>query len=123
MDVSDLSPASTATPTRRQFMQTVGALGAAIGRGAGPGDASPTVRGADPPSGEIPRRPLGATGVQVSAIGVGGHHLGDLSSVDEAVRLVHEALEAGITFFDNCWEYYNGKTEQHGYPPSAELPL
>jgi uncharacterized protein len=92
-------------------MQTIGALGAAIGLGAGPGDASPTVRGADPPSGEIPRRPLGATGVQVSAIGVGGHHLGDLSSVDEAVRLVHEALEAGITFFDNCWEYYNGKTE------------
>src|SRR5207253_10650940 len=30
---------------------------------------------------------------------------------DEAIRLVHEAIDAGITFFDNCWEYYNGKTE------------
>jgi aryl-alcohol dehydrogenase-like predicted oxidoreductase len=37
--------------------------------------------------------------------------MGDLASVDEAVRLVHEALDAGVTFFDNCWEYYNGKTE------------
>ena len=64
-----------------------------------------------PAAGEIPRRPLGRTGVRVSAVGVGGHHLGDLSTVDEAIRLVHEALDAGITFFDNCWEYYNGKTE------------
>jgi Aldo/keto reductase family len=31
--------------------------------------------------------------------------------VDEAIRLVHEAIDAGVTFFDNCWEYYNGKTE------------
>jgi len=64
-----------------------------------------------PAAGEIPRRPLGRTGVRVSAVGVGGHHLGDLATVDEAIRLVHEALDAGITFFDNCWEYYNGKTE------------
>jgi aryl-alcohol dehydrogenase-like predicted oxidoreductase len=47
----------------------------------------------------------------VSAIGVGGHHLGDLPDVDTAIELVHEAIDAGITFFDNCWEYYNGKTE------------
>src|SRR6266853_4948418 len=60
---------------------------------------------------EIPRRPLGRSGVEVSALGVGGHHLGDLSTVDDAIRLVHEAVDAGITFFDNCWEYYNGKTE------------
>jgi len=62
-------------------------------------------------TGEIPRRPLGRTGVQVSAVGGGGHHLGDLPTVHEAIWLVHAALDAGITFFDNCWEYYNGKTE------------
>src|SRR5262245_10883466 len=56
-------------------------------------------------------RSLGRTGAQISALGVGGHHLGDLPGVDEAIRLVHEAIDAGITFFDNCWEYYNGKTE------------
>src|SRR5438105_2492409 len=65
----------------------------------------------DQPAGEMPRRPLGKTGVQVSALGLGGHHLGDLKTVDEAVQLVHEAIDAGITFFDNAWEYYNGKTE------------
>src|SRR2546429_4316942 len=59
----------------------------------------------------IPRRPLGRTGVQVSALGLGGHHLGDLKTVDEAIRLVHEAVDAGITFYDNCWEYWNGRAE------------
>jgi aryl-alcohol dehydrogenase-like predicted oxidoreductase len=56
-------------------------------------------------------RELGRTGVYVSAIGVGGHHLGDLASVDDAIRLVHEAIDGGVSFFDNAWEYYNGKTE------------
>src|SRR5436309_11480369 len=101
-------------PTRRDFMRSVGALGAAVRLSAHVGaldSAAATRKGLDAGSGEIPRRPLGRTGVQVSAIGVGGHHLGDLSTVDDAVRLVHEAVDAGITFFDNCWEYYNGKTE------------
>jgi aryl-alcohol dehydrogenase-like predicted oxidoreductase len=73
--------------------------------GAGLSEQSPNS------SSEIPRRPLGRTGVQISALGVGGHHLGDFPTVDGAIRLVHEAVDAGITFFDNCWEYYNGKTE------------
>src|SRR5205823_14813631 len=59
----------------------------------------------------IPRRPLGRTGAQVSALGLGGHHLGDLKTVEEAIRLVHEAVNAGITFYDNCWEYWNGRAE------------
>src|SRR5437764_12748689 len=101
-------------PTRRDFMRSVGALGAAVRLSAHVGaldSAAATRKGLDAGCGEIPRRPLGSTGVQVSAIGVGGHHLGDLSTVDDAVRLVHEAVDAGITFFDNCWEYYNGRTE------------
>jgi uncharacterized protein len=61
--------------------------------------------------GPIPHRPLGKDGVSVSAIGVGGHHLGELPDVESAIELVHEAIDAGITFFDNCWEYYEGKTE------------
>ena len=56
-------------------------------------------------------RKLGSTGEHISAIGVGGHHLGDVPTLDEAVQLVHEAIDAGVTFFDNAWEYYNGKTE------------
>jgi predicted aldo/keto reductase-like oxidoreductase len=61
--------------------------------------------------GPIPMRELGRSGVKVSAIGVGGHHLGDLPDVETAIELVHEAIDAGITFLDNCWEYYDGKTE------------
>ena len=56
-------------------------------------------------------RKFGITGAQISAIGVGGHHLGDVPTLDEAVQLVHEAIDAGVSFFDNAWEYYNGKTE------------
>src|SRR4051812_50213349 len=66
---------------------------------------------ADQDRSAIPQRPLGRTGVKGSALGLGGHHLGDLKTVDEAIRLVHEAVDAGITFFDNCWEYWNGRAE------------
>ncbi len=64
----------------------------------------------------IPRRPLRRTGVVVSALGLGGHHLGDLQTVDEAIRLVHEAVDAGITFFDNCWDEPAGRDDhrRHG---------
>ncbi len=62
-------------------------------------------------TGELPMRPFGHTDVKVSALGVGGHHLGDLKTVEDAIELVHEAVDAGITFFDNCWEYHNGKSE------------
>jgi len=59
----------------------------------------------------IPQRALGKTGAKVSAIGLGGHHLGDPKSYDECERIVHEAIDAGVTFFDNCWEYHNGRSE------------
>jgi predicted aldo/keto reductase-like oxidoreductase len=64
-----------------------------------------------PRGAEIPRRSLGKTGEEVSILGVGGHHLGDFASLDEAARLVHEAIDSGVTFFDNCWEYWNGRAE------------
>jgi aryl-alcohol dehydrogenase-like predicted oxidoreductase len=60
----------------------------------------------------IPLRALGKTGAKVSAIGLGGHHLGQPKSYDDCERIVHEAIGAGVTFFDNCWEYHNGKSEE-----------
>jgi uncharacterized protein len=60
----------------------------------------------------IPRRPFGRGGDLVSALGLGGYHLGKLKSVREAVRLVHAALDAGITFMDNAWEYHDGRSEE-----------
>jgi uncharacterized protein len=61
---------------------------------------------------QIPRRPLGKTGEQVSIIGLGGNHLGTVQSSDLAVRLVQEAADAGVTFFDNAWEYNDHRSEE-----------
>ncbi len=61
--------------------------------------------------GQMPYRLLGKTGIKVSILGMGGHHLADPQSVDEAVTMVHTALDGGLNFFDNCWEYHNGKSE------------
>jgi aryl-alcohol dehydrogenase-like predicted oxidoreductase len=61
---------------------------------------------------EIPRKPLGRTGEQVSIIGLGGYHLGTMRSLDDAVRLVQEAVDAGVTFFDNAWEYNDHRSEE-----------
>jgi len=61
--------------------------------------------------GGIPQRPLGRTGVSVSAIGLGGYHLGLVGSERDAISIVHAALDAGVTFLDNAWEYHDGKSE------------
>jgi uncharacterized protein len=59
----------------------------------------------------IPKRSFGKTNDQISALGLGGHHLGDAEDETIAARIVHEAIDGGITFFDNCWEYNLGKSE------------
>ena len=60
---------------------------------------------------DIPKRKFGKADAAVSCIGFGGHHIGDAQDVKTAVKLIHQAVDAGITFFDNCWEYHRGKTE------------
>ena len=62
--------------------------------------------------GSVPRRVLGRTGEQVSAIGVGGWHLG-VPTVTEplAIRIVRQAIDEGITFLDNSWDYNEGVSE------------
>jgi predicted aldo/keto reductase-like oxidoreductase len=54
---------------------------------------------------------FGNTGVKISALGMGGHHLGSASDEKTAMQIVKEAIDGGITFFDNCWEYHRGKAE------------
>jgi aryl-alcohol dehydrogenase-like predicted oxidoreductase len=61
---------------------------------------------------DIPMRPLGATGAMVSALGLGGHAIGKVESSREAVRIVQTAIDAGITFMDNAWEYHEGRSEE-----------
>jgi aryl-alcohol dehydrogenase-like predicted oxidoreductase len=64
-----------------------------------------------PGNGKIPLRQFAKSDVKISALGMGGHHLGDAPDQQTAVRLVQEAVDGGITFFDNCWEYHRGKSE------------
>lgn len=63
-------------------------------------------------SGEMPMRDMGKTGLRVSAIGVGGYHLGSASDLAVAKQIVDEAIDGGINFFDNCWDYHDGKSEE-----------
>ena len=85
--------------TRRTFVESV-LLGAAALAAQGQ------------PSAEIPKRPLGRTGLEVSALGIGGYHLGSANSDTEATQIVNEALDAGVNFFDNAWEYHQGLSEE-----------
>jgi aryl-alcohol dehydrogenase-like predicted oxidoreductase len=57
-------------------------------------------------------REFGRSGLKVSAMACGGHHLGDAPEQKVANQIVQEALDGGITFFDNCWEYHRGKSEE-----------
>src|SRR5580658_2022458 len=60
------------------------------------------------PSFQIPKRPMGSTGLQVSILGMGGYHLGAALSQDIVNDMVAKALNHGINFFDNAWEYQGG---------------
>jgi|ERR1700688_2308298 len=75
-------------------------------------DSSQKDRSQQVPSGEVPKKPLGRTGVQVSAMGLGGYHLGSAETDQAANEIVAKALDHGVTFFDNAWEYHDGLSEE-----------
>src|SRR3954469_23990904 len=60
----------------------------------------------------IGRRQFGRHPDSVSIIGLGGYHLGKVKTIAEAVRIVHEAIDAGVNFLDNAWEYHEGESEK-----------
>jgi uncharacterized protein len=100
-------------PTRREFLQAgLASTGAVLASSLGGSTAQGKESREMADSGTIPRRLLGRTGVEVSILGLGGFHLGAASSVEEAVRIVHEAIDAGVTFMDNAWEYSRGRSEE-----------
>jgi aryl-alcohol dehydrogenase-like predicted oxidoreductase len=64
------------------------------------------------PSGEMPMRILGRTGERVSALGLGGSHIGESYVSDrEATRIIRSAIDHGLTFMDNSWDYHGGRSE------------
>jgi aryl-alcohol dehydrogenase-like predicted oxidoreductase len=90
--------------SRRNFLATAGAV-SLLPETALPQTGSASATG-------LPTRPLGRTGVNVSIMGVGGAHLGRFRSDDDAIRFLHTALDNGMTFMDNAWEYNKGRSEE-----------
>jgi predicted aldo/keto reductase-like oxidoreductase len=88
--------------------------GCSRGRGGGERGRTDEVAAAEALSkltGPVPTRTLGRTGEKVSMIGLGGHHLGQAGGEAEAVRLARYAIDRGVTFMDNCWDYHDGRSE------------
>ena len=61
--------------------------------------------------GDMVYRTLGKTGETVSLIGLGGYHIGTQATEEESIRLIRSAIDRGITFLDNCWDYNDGESE------------
>jgi aryl-alcohol dehydrogenase-like predicted oxidoreductase len=103
--------ASRSNFSRRKFMQGAAFIGVSplMSRS---GLAARDGKSPEVTEGTIPRKPLGKTGVQVSAIGLGGYHLGSADTDQIANDIVAKALDHGINFFDNAWEYHDGLSEE-----------
>jgi predicted aldo/keto reductase-like oxidoreductase len=87
---------------RRAFLKKVAAAGAVTSLGeklAHAVDAS------------LPFRTLGHTGEKVSLVGIGGYHIGIPADEQESLRIIRTALDSGINFLDNCWDYHDGLSE------------
>lgn len=122
----------TNRPSRRALLGALGTglLGAACGKSG----SSPPANGAaaallEPASrAPMPMRVLGRTKQQVSLIGLGGYHIGKQKDEAESIRIIQSALDNGVTFLDNCWDYNGGQSEirmgkalQGGYRDKAFL--
>ncbi len=86
--------------TRREFLQLSAAL-----------TVAPELASGASPARAIPRRRLGRTGVELPMVGLGGWHVGCQSDEKESIAIVRAAIDGGITFLDNCWDYNEGQSE------------
>jgi predicted aldo/keto reductase-like oxidoreductase len=97
------------SPNRREFLQAGAAGVAAVTMAAAAGAAPPATN-----AGGIPLRPLGRTGETVSILCLGGHASTNPKKMSEpeSLRLIQRAVDEGITFMDNCWDYHDGLAEE-----------
>ncbi|HEY2156204.1 MAG TPA: aldo/keto reductase, partial [Isosphaeraceae bacterium] len=95
-------------PNRREFLQATAAGLATTGLAGAAQQAAPVNAGG------VPLRPLGKTGELVSIMALGGHASTNPKklSEDESLRLIRRAVDEGITFMDNCWDYHDGLAEE-----------
>ena len=92
--------------TRRSFLGMLGMLPAVQALRV------PEARGENIPTGTVPRRVFGRHQETLSCIGFGGHTLALAPTVQEATNIAHYAIDQGVNFFDNCWEYHKGRSEE-----------
>ncbi|MEZ6073747.1 MAG: aldo/keto reductase [Pirellulales bacterium] len=90
---------------RRDFLKAAAAALACSGFGA----QALAVQD-DGPTG-IPTRPIGRNGERVPIVGLGGYHIG-VPEEREAIGIIHEAIDEGMTFFDNAWDYHDGGSDE-----------
>ena len=95
---------SNDNPNRREMIGAIATTTLAAGL---PAAGSPQ----ESRSGDMIYRQFRKTGIKVSAIGLGGSHIGNPKDENEGVRIVRTAIDRGITFMDNCWDYHDGKSE------------
>jgi aryl-alcohol dehydrogenase-like predicted oxidoreductase len=98
----ELSTQTGAEVSRREFLKWT-AAGLAVSAASGAWAAEK--------KGDVPQRTLGRTGEKVSTIGLGGYHIGVPKDEPEAIRIIRTAIDHGITFMDNCWDYHDGASE------------
>jgi len=98
----------SSSTTRRHFMLGAAASGLALGA------LAESVLASQQPAGAtgLPTRLLGRTGERVSILCLGGWHIGAVKDPAEAIRIMHAAVDEGLTFFDNCWDYHDGGAEE-----------
>jgi hypothetical protein len=116
---------------RRDFLKSATAAGiaSAIATNAQTTTQSsraPNAPNKRPESPDMIYRELGTTGERVSAIGMGGYHLGKQPDATESINLIHAGIDRGITFLDNCLDYNEGISEvrmgqalRNGYPKKS----
>lgn len=92
--------------TRRSFLGMLGLLPAAQALRVPPASAAVI------PTGTVPKRKFGRHQEMLSCIGFGGHTLALAPTVQEATNIAHYAIDNGVNFFDNAWEYHNGRAEE-----------
>jgi predicted aldo/keto reductase-like oxidoreductase len=98
-------PAHRRPWTRREFVKLAAVAGFTAGLPAAWAGAETERRG------EMPYRALGRTGEKVSLVGLGGFHVGVQATEAESIQIIRAALDRGINFLDNCWDYNNGASE------------
>jgi predicted aldo/keto reductase-like oxidoreductase len=96
---------------RRQFLQAA-ATAAASMIGTPSASAADESHPGETRRGDMLYRPLGRTGEIVSVLGLGGFHVGMQDDEQLSIRIIRTAIDSGVTFMDNCWDYHNGASER-----------